>query len=277
MAVRTHDSKWRLLVAGAPLLGVAFVVFAALQGEPEVARSRNVMEILAGVAALGAVLAWWTALQLRAAPAVAVALAQPGQASLSGRAQALPGAPPLLSPDSAACLWFKHSEQTVRHYDASDSVRPFLLVDATGQCMVLPAGADITGGGSAGGSRERLLREGDDIHVVGLFTPASMQSLDHQVLAYRLVEQVEAPRMVLRSNDAAVFHQTLAVGTPPMPAPAQPQAPMALPVLSDPGGAKPFIISIGSRDGQAGLYGFFAAADALVLCAAAGNYLWFAH
>ena len=145
MAVRTHDSKWRLLVAGAPLLGVAFIVLAALQGEPEVARSRTVMEILVGVAALGVLVAWWTAYQLRAAPAVPVALAQAGQVALGGRAQALPGAAPLTSPDGVACLWFKHSQQAMHQYNASDSVRPFLLVDDTGQCIVLPAGADVTG------------------------------------------------------------------------------------------------------------------------------------
>lgn len=296
MAVRTHDSKWRLLVAGAPLLGVAFIVFAALQGEPEVAKSRTVMEILAGVAALGGLVAWWTAYQLRAAPAVPVALAQAGQVALRGRAQARPGAAPLLSPDGVACLWFKHSRQALHQYNASDSVRPFLLVDDTGQCIVLPAGADITGssksspqaagqrlpevkdvsgkstGGYAGG--ERLLREGDDIHVVGCFTPASTEAMDLQAQAAHLIAQTELPRVVLRSYNESALQSAPPTGPPPLPSAPPPVAPMTLPVMGQPKGAAPFIISIASRDGQAGLYGFLAAVDALVLCAAAGNYGW---
>ena len=296
MAVRTHDSKWRLLVAGAPLLGVAFIVLAALQGEPEVARSRTVMEILAGVAALGVLVAWWTAYQLRAAPAVPVALAQAGQVALGGRAQALPGAAPLTSPDGVACLWFKHSQQAMHQYNASDSVRPFLLVDDTGQCIVLPAGADVTGSsrqlpqsdvkqlpevkditgtGTGGyGTGERLLREGDDIHVVGWFTPASAEAMDFQTQAARLVAQTELPRVVLHSDNESALQSAPPTGPPPLPSALPPVAPMALPVMGQPKGAAPFIISIASRDGQAGLYGFLAAVDALVLCAAAGNYGW---
>ena len=295
MAVRTHDSKWRLLVAGAPLLGVAFIVLAALQGEPEVAKSRTVMEILAGVAALGGLVAWWTAYQLRAAPAVPVALAQAGQVALRGRAQAMPGAAPLISPDGVACLWFKHSRQAMHQYNASDSVRPFLLVDDTGQCIVLSAGADVTGSsrqlpqsdvkqlpevkditGTGGyGTGERLLREGDDIHVVGWFTPASAEAMDLQMQAARLVAQAELPRVVLRSDNEATFQRALAAGTPPLP--SAPPSPVALPVIGQPKGTSPFIVSIASREGQAGLYGFLAAVDGLVLCAAAGNYGWLAR
>lgn len=299
MAVRTHDSKWRLLVAGAPLLGVAFIVLAALQGEPEVAKSRTVMEILAGVAALGGLVAWWTAYQLRAAPAVPVALAQAGQVALRGRAQALPGAAPLTSPDGVACLWFKHSQQAMHQYNASDSVRPFLLVDDTGQCIVLPAGADVTGSsrqlpqsdvkqlpevkditgtGTGGyGTGERLLREGDDIHVVGWFTPASAEAMDLQMQAARLIAQTELPRVLMHSNDPAAFQRPRVAGPSPLPAATPPSAPVALPVIGQPEGAAPFVISIASRDGQAGLYGFLAAVDALVLCAAAGNYGWLAR
>ena len=297
MAVRTHDSKWRLLVAGAPLLGVAFIVLAALQGEPEVAKSRTVMEILAGVAALGGLVAWWTAYQLRAAPAVPVALAQAGQVALRGRAQALPGAAPLTSPDGVACLWFKHSQQAMHQYNASDSVRPFLLVDDTGQCIVFPVGADVTGSsrqlpqsdvkqlpevkditGTGGyGTGERLLREGDDIHVVGWFTPASAEAMDLQMQAARLIAQTELPRVLMHSNDPAAFQRPRVAGPSPLPAATPPSAPVALPVIGQPEGAAPFVISIASRDGQAGLYGFLAAVDALVLCAAAGNYGWLAR
>ena len=62
-----------------------------------------------------------------------------------------------------------------------------LLVDDSGECIVLPAGAEGTGHGPvptpaarpgpAGThnpqASERLLRNGDRIHVVGRFVPAS--------------------------------------------------------------------------------------------------------
>ena len=39
MSVLTHDTRWRLLVGAAPVIGVAFFVWAAAQGEADVARS----------------------------------------------------------------------------------------------------------------------------------------------------------------------------------------------------------------------------------------------
>ena len=75
MSVTTHDSKWRLLVGAAPLIGVAFFVWAAAQGEGDVARSSTARAILAAVAALGAAVAWWTAHQLRIAAALPIARA----------------------------------------------------------------------------------------------------------------------------------------------------------------------------------------------------------
>ena len=59
---------------------------------------------------------------------------------------------------------------------------------------------------------------------------------------------------------------------PPVPPHAPP---IALPVVAGDGG-EPFIISIGSQDGEAGLYWLLAFVDALVLCAAAGMVLWLA-
>jgi hypothetical protein len=260
MAVRTHDSTWRLLVGAAPLLGVAFLVVAAAQGEPEVAKSREVQAILAGVAALGALVAAWTARSLGTAPSVAIAQAQAGVVTLRGRAQPLPGAPPLLSPNGVPCLWFKHTQQVLHQYDASDSVRPFLLVDASGSCIVLPEGADITGSSKIppppAGSRlhrdydllssktsryglgERLMLEGERIHVVGQFVPVSPASLER------------------------VAQASLPAGS------------MALPVLGKPEGASPFIVSIASSDGEGGLYGLLAVVDAIVLVAAVGACLW---
>lgn len=296
MPVRTHHSKWRGIVAAAPLIAIAILVFAFAQGEHGIFRSRGVQEGLLAVAALGALVSAWTAWRLGSAPATSVAQAAPGRVALRGKAQALAGAAPLLSPDGAACLWFTHSQQVMHRYDSSDSVRPFLLVDDSGRCVVLPAGAeidgsskitmakqaklsdptDITGRGTAGyGTGERLLCDGDDIHVSGWLTPASAESIELQLQTAKLNETVELPSLVIRSNDEAEFRKAMAArpaALPPVPPPAPP---VALPVVSG-HGTEPFIISIGSQDGEAGVYWLLAVVDVLVLCAAAGMYLWLA-
>ncbi len=296
MPVRTHHSKWRGLVGAAPLIGIALLVFAFVQGEHDIFRSRIVQQILLGVAALGAAVSAWTGWRLGSAPATTVALAQPGRVSLRGKAAALPGAAPLLSPDGVACLWFTHSQQVMHRYDSVDSVRPFLLVDDSGRCVVLPAGAeitgssritvarqarlsdptDITGRGTAGyGTGERLLCEGDAIHVSGWLTPASAEAIELQLQTAKLNEKVELPSLVIRAGDEAEFRRLMAARPatlPPVPAPA---APVALPVVTG-HGADPFVISIGSQDGESGVYWLLAIVDVLVLCAAACMVLWLA-
>ena len=105
MSLMTHEAKWRLLVGAAPLVGVAFFVWAAAQGEAEVAHSSTARAILAVVAALGTAVAWWTFRQLRSPATVPVARAaqHAGVVALRGRARALPDAVPLISPDGKQC------------------------------------------------------------------------------------------------------------------------------------------------------------------------------
>ncbi len=296
MPVRTHHSKWRGLVGAAPLIGIAVLVFAFVQGEHDIFRSHVVQQILLGVAALGAAVSAWTAWRLGSAPATSVAQAEAGRVSLRGKAAALPGAAPLLSPDGLVCLWFTHSQQVMHRYEAVDSVRPFLLVDDSGRCVVLPAGAemdgtsritvarqarlsdptDITGRGTAGyGTGERLLCEGDEIHVAGWLTPSSAESLELQMQAATLNEKVELPSLVIRSNDEAEFRRLMAARPASLPPAPVPAAPVALPVLAG-HGAEPFVISIGSQDGESGIYWLLAFVDVLVLLAAAGMFLWLA-
>ncbi|MEP6502526.1 MAG: hypothetical protein ABJD97_04310 [Betaproteobacteria bacterium] len=299
MSVMTHDTKWRLLIGAAPVIGVAFFVWAAAQGEANVASSPTARVILAGVAAIGTVVAWWTARQLRAAPALPVAeasrLAQAGQlaapVAMRGRARALPDAVPLVSPDGELCLWFKHGEQFAHQYSAVDSVRPFLLVDDSGECIVLPAGADVTGSGHVaaklahGGlpgqtdiagsedlqSRERLLRDGDRIHVVGRFVAASAEALALQEAAAALVARTEFTPVVVRSSDPPPFRDLRSAalaGAPFVTAPPRLAAALPLPVIAAPGASQPFIISIGSDDGEGALYGLLAVVDCTVLVVA---------
>ena len=258
MSVTTHDSKWRLLVGAAPLIGVAFFVWAAAQGEGDVARSSTARAILAAVAALGAAVAWWTAHQLRIAAALPIArasaLAQSGElagsVALHGRARALPDAVPLVSPGGELCLWFGTGHAASQRH----SVRPFLLVDDTGECVVLPADAQITGQVDVPGSGslavgrararqpqapESLLRNGDRVHIAGRFVAASPESL---------VLQAQAT--------SAAQHGLL------------------LPVIAAPGPGQPLRIRIGSDDGERGVFGMLAVADGLVLVVASSLVAW---
>jgi hypothetical protein len=305
MSVLTHDTKWRLLVGAAPVIGVAFFVWAAAQGEGEVARSPMARAILAVVAALGAAVAWWTARQLHAAPTVpvakAAAMARAGQlpalVALRGRARALPDAVPLISPDGELCLWFKHGEQFVRHDSASDSVRPFLLVDDSGECIVLPAGADVTGTGPVSPSAarsglpggtdidgtadlqasERLLRNGDRIHVTGRFVAASPQSLALQAEAGSLVARTEASQAQIRTGDPLPLRDLRSAalaGAPFVAAPPLVRHALALPVIGEPGAGQPFVIRIGSDEGEGGVYGMLAVVDCLVLAVTSSLVAW---
>ncbi len=298
MSVTTHDTKWRLLVGAAPVVGVAFFVWAAAQGEADVARSPTARVILAGVAAVGALVAWWTARQLRAAPTVAVAeasrLARTGQLSsvvaMRGRARALPDAVPLVSPDGELCLWFKHADQVAHNYRALDSVRPFLLVDDSGECIVLPAGADVTGSSHVAAkstdpaddgvgvpTRERLLRDGDRIHVVGRFVATSAEALALQDAAATLVARTEFVPVVVRSSDPPPFRDLRSAaqaGAPFVTAPPRLGSALALPVIAAPAASQPFVVSIGSDDGEGGLYGLLAVVDCMVLVVASSLVAW---
>ncbi len=305
MSVMTHDTKWRLLVGAAPVIGVAFFVWAAAQGDADVARSPTARAILAGVAALGTAVAWWTARQLRAAPAVPVAkasaMARAGQlgalVAMHGRARPLPDAVPLISPDGELCLWFEHGEQVAHRDSASDSVRPFLLVDDSGECIVLPAGADVTGSGPVpvvrtrtgpartpdiAGSHdlqagERLLRNGDRIHVVGRFVAASPEALALQAEAAALVARTEAAQAVLRSGDPLPFRDMRSAalaGGAFVAAPPLVRHGVALPVIAAPDASQPFVIRIGADEGEGGLYGLLAAVDGLVLVVSSSLVAW---
>ena len=298
MSMMTHESRWRLLVGAAPVIGVAFFVWAAAQGDVDLARSSTARAILAAVAALGTAVAWWTAHQLRAKPTVSVskagALAQAGQlaasVTLRGRARALPDAVPLVSPDGELCLWFAGGDAA----PSRDSVRPFLLVDDSGECIVLPAGAEVTGHGSvpasaarsgladaaaARGPRpaERLLRNGDRVQVVGHFVAASPESLALQAQAASLVARTEASQAQLRSGDPLPFRDLRSAaqaGAAFVAAPPFARHGLLLPVIAAPASGQPLGIRIGADDGEGGVYGLLAVVDSVVLVVSSSLVAW---
>lgn len=310
MAVMTHESRWRLLIGAAPVIGVAFFVWSAAQGEADVARSVAARTLLAVVAALGTAVAWWTARQLRTASTVpvaeAVALAQAGQltglVALRGRARALHDAVPLISPEGELCLWFRPAARAAAHEPARDSVRPFLLVDDSGECIVLPAGAEITGQGpvpvtakaaglpgrtdasgadfagpAARQASERLLRNGDRIHVVGRFVPASPASLALQADTAALVARTEASQAILRGGDplpARDLRAAALAGVAHVGMPALGRQGLPLPVIAAGPPSQPLCIRIGTDEGEGGVYGMLAVVDCLVLVVSSSLAAW---
>jgi hypothetical protein len=209
----------------------------------------------------------------------------------------LPDAVPLISPDGELCLWFRHGDQFAHRSSASDSVRPFLLEDDSGECIVLPAGADVTGSGPVpmasarsrlpgatdiAGSHdpqvsERLLRNGDRIHVVGRFVAASAEALALQAEAAALVARSEASQAALRSGDPLPFRDMRSAalaGAAFVAAPPLVRHGIALPVIAAPGASQPVVIRIGSDEGEGGMYGLLAVVDCLVLLVSSSLVAW---
>jgi hypothetical protein len=206
---------------------------------------------------------------------------------LRGRARALPDAVPLVSPDGELCLWFQQVDESGRPR-RSRSVRPFLLADGSGQCIVLPDGAEVTGRGSvsmaaarsglagrAGAAAtpgpqagERLLRSGDRVRVAGRFVAASAQALALQAGAAAQVARSEAARAHIRQGDPLPsddLRSAALAGAPFVAAPPRMPQGLALPVIVAPGDARPLTIHIGAEGGEGAFYGVLAMVDCLVL------------
>jgi hypothetical protein len=208
------------------------------------------------------VVGWWVARRLARVltdtPVVPVAQAQAGYVALRGRAQPLPNRPPLTSPNGTPCVWYRHSHQTgtgAGSYHAADSVQPFLLVDESGKCIVLPAGANISGGqdGPGLGGRERLIAEGDPIYVTGEFRPASSETVQqlqnvppeplHASVSFAGDNPAEMGAAAQRAKERlheAVAAKAAAASIAPLP--------VALPVICAPADRGPFMIAA-NKDG----------------------------
>ena len=215
-------------------------------------------------------------------PVVPIAQAMAGDIALRGQAQPMPGGASLTSPKGNPCVWYRHSEQGLRSsdYHASDSAQPFLLVDASGACIVLPAGADITGGheDESLGGRERLILAGDTIYVAGRFKPASsetvqqLQDIEPDEVRVAVTVSTDNPddmrstfergEKLFRDAQAA-----RAAGGTEAAAAGRAHAPLALPVVCAPDFG-PFIVTAKDGATEAGWYGLLEWINLAVLLAA---------
>ncbi|MGN6525991.1 MAG: hypothetical protein ACTHL8_06350 [Burkholderiaceae bacterium] len=278
---------WRVLVGAAPPLCAASLAGVSTWADADplrLALARGLLVLLAVLAALGAVVAWRTARQRRAgapttiAHAAALAAAgRPAQAAiLRGRVHPLPDAPPLVSPGGELCLWFGRAR--------GDSVRPFLLVDASGQCVVLPAGAHVSAGAASsarGRGAERLLRDGDRVQVAGRVVPDSAEARAlHAHAAVLVARSALAESALVSSNRPAARRQTRADAARGLPfadttsPDAAPATAAGLPLVVAPAGPQPFAIAIVGDEPAGDLFGALALVDVLVLAVAAGLAAW---
>lgn len=175
MRHRTHTSSWRGFLAHAPVISAVIIVGVFFQGDPDILGVRNVYLVLAPVSLVGWGMAWWLGRLLSETPVTPVSKAQAGYVALRGKAQAMPNQPPLTTPSGARCVWYYYRPGS-KFSSAIDSVQPFLLVDGSGQCVVLPAGAAITASHGSGTSEKRIA-PGDPIYVAGEFRPLSSDTL----------------------------------------------------------------------------------------------------
>ena len=150
-------------------------------------------------------------------------------------------------------------------------LQPFLLVDGSGSCVVLPAGADVTGGHESAtlGGRERLILDGDTIYVAGNFKPVSVetaqqiQSIEPEPIRFAVNVSGDQPQdmsdmlqQAAQQARAATDQATAAAGSA-YPAPA-------LPVVCAPA-IGPFIITAKDGATEEGWYGLLAWIDLSVL------------
>jgi hypothetical protein len=82
-------------------------------------------------------------------PTSKVASAAQGYTELFGRSENLPGTPLLSKQSGLPCCWYRYyveqktGDDKWEHVESGSSSEHFLLVDATGQCVISPEGAEV--------------------------------------------------------------------------------------------------------------------------------------
>jgi hypothetical protein len=123
--------------------------------------------------------------QIHDLPTSRVASAAQGYVELSGRSRLLPGQPVTSRLSSQTCCWYayeveeKNSKDQWSTVDSGKSVEHFLLVDASGQCVISPEGAEVltqqhkcwTNGDRR--YNEWLILEGANCYAIGEFSTTS--------------------------------------------------------------------------------------------------------
>ncbi len=263
MSLRAHLNQSRILIALAPGIAAGMMIFGALGGEREILVWQGAYLALAPLAFLG----WWGARGLgnvlNGTPLSKIGTARPGYVAILGTATALAGRQPLVSPSSGTpCVWFHYRQGRTTGVRTGrvamvDSEQPFLLADETGECLVDPSGAEITGvhEDRSSGNYERLILPGDRLFVIGQLRPplgpahpskdktrpVVRREFDHEPDA-RELEEME--RSVEKERGEAGGQKG---NPPPLP---------ALQVIAIPEDSRPYLIGMGSIGQEGGWYAF---------------------
>jgi hypothetical protein len=127
--------------------------------------------------------------QIHDLPTSRIASAAQGYVELAGRSELLPGEPIASALSSTRCCWYSYevkerqSNDKWRTVDSGRSVKHFLLVDETGECVISPEGAEILTHShkswTEGGYRydEWLLLPGEVLYAIGEFSTATAAPL----------------------------------------------------------------------------------------------------
>jgi hypothetical protein len=227
MKIHTHTSAWRSTLALLPGIGVVLVVLAVVQGNPELALTSYVYMVLAPLAAIGWVAAWSMGRVANRA-VVTIAQAPEGDVALQGIARPFPGQPLLTAADGSPCLWCEFatidpknvSFKQHAHFEADDSSAPFMLVDDSGQCMVLPAGADINGEHKSDtiDGKGSYIADGDRLHIAGQFKAPSMEVIQQVQGAFESAAH-DMRRFVFKADTKEELDRAIAAAAPAMETP----------------------------------------------------------
>lgn len=176
------------LVAFIPLLGPAFLVWAAANGQREIAASAVVWWGIAITSALGVAASWELTRAFSPALRAMIREAAEGYVALQGVVQPLDPGKLLSSPSGIPCVWYHYSQYARGKTGVpviKDHSTPFLLSDRTGECIVDPAHADVQGGSTvrSGDITERVIRPGDSVYVVGQLKRSFEGGKEHLIVS----------------------------------------------------------------------------------------------
>lgn len=144
----------------------------------------------------------------------AIGYAGPGYAELVGTAAMLPGTP-LATPGGTACCWYTAWDANRIAWVGSkyrQSIEPFLLVDDTGVCVVLPEGIGAIGTGHESSWNDgkkrghaRMLLAGSALYAVGELV--RLQDAAPQLVAKLARLDINALIALVRNADHAALQR----------------------------------------------------------------------
>lgn len=260
-ALRRSFNRWRSVLSWLPLAGVAGLAVGALTQDMEILRWREAYLALALMSVLGWRSARGLAAALVATSPTPIDLLKPGYVAVRGKARPLDSGPLLSPATGTACVWYRHtprplSGSTEYRSPPRESTLPFCIADATGQCLVSPAAADIEYGK---GNAEHLILPGDDIYAIGQLLPTALTPRDFTD------KEGKAPRVVIHADSREALDERIKAAPQYAVAPGEAVALPRLPMLTLPDDGRPFLIGRGDPESTAAFQRLMARLNLVVL------------